>query len=112
MTTTRADSPRPEAWQRQILDRGQGALGETIALETRSEQELWRCEADPAQLENVMLNLAFNARDAMPEGGSLLVACANARVTQGDVPGDMDQSSGRRRLCHAELYRFGDGDVP
>jgi len=54
------------------------ALGETIRLETVTTPGLWRIEADPNQLENCLLNLAVNARDAMPEGGKLTIETANA----------------------------------
>lgn len=54
-------------------------LGETVRLETALADGLWRAEADPNQLENVMLNLAVNARDAMPDGGQLVIETANAR---------------------------------
>ncbi|GAA0579742.1 hypothetical protein GCM10009416_17690 [Craurococcus roseus] len=55
-------------------------LGETIRLETLLSEDLWRAEADPNQLENAMLNLAVNARDAMPGGGRLTIETANARL--------------------------------
>jgi PAS domain S-box-containing protein len=54
------------------------AIGETIALETVLGKDLWRMDADANQLENALLNIGFNARDAMPNGGKLIIETANA----------------------------------
>jgi PAS domain S-box-containing protein len=71
------------------------ALGERVIIDTVAEPDLWPCESDPAQLENAILNLAINARDAMPDGGHLAIETANVRVSPADtalqpdmVPGD------------------------
>jgi len=53
-------------------------LGEGIAVETILAGGVWRMLADPNQLENAILNLAVNARDAMPRGGKLTIETANA----------------------------------
>jgi PAS domain S-box-containing protein len=58
------------------------ALGETVRLEIVTSPGLWRAEADPNQLESAILNLAVNARDAMPDGGQLVIETANARLDQ------------------------------
>ncbi|MBV9881389.1 MAG: PAS domain S-box protein [Sphingomonadaceae bacterium] len=55
-------------------------LGETIAVETRLPDGLWQVEVDPNQLENAILNLAVNARDAMPNGGKLTIETANTDI--------------------------------
>ncbi len=55
-------------------------LGEDITIETRLAGELDTALADPNQLENVILNLSVNARDAMPDGGLLTIATANRRL--------------------------------
>jgi PAS domain S-box-containing protein len=55
-------------------------LGEDVELATRLAPGLRRVRADPAQVEQVILNLAVNARDAMPEGGVLMVATANMEL--------------------------------
>lgn len=58
-------------------------LGETISLETVQGAGLWRVEADPNQLESAILNLAVNARDAMPEGGRLTIETTNTHLDRG-----------------------------
>jgi CheY-like chemotaxis protein len=58
------------------------ALGERIAIETVLAGGLWRVLADPNQLEVSILNLAVNARDAMPSGGKLTIETANAYLDE------------------------------
>ena len=56
------------------------SLGELVQLETILGAGLWKAKADPAELENVIVNLAVNARDAMPDGGKLTIETGNAHV--------------------------------
>ncbi len=54
------------------------SLGENIALETISGAGIWKIECDVSELESALLNLALNARDAMPDGGKLTIETSNA----------------------------------
>ena len=58
-------------------------LGESIAIETVLAAGLWRTQVDPNQLEIAMLNLAVNARDAMPDGGKLTIETGNTFLDEG-----------------------------
>jgi PAS domain S-box-containing protein len=60
-------------------------LGETVQLETALEAGLWRTRADPNQLENAILNLAVNARDAMTNGGKLTIETTNIHLDADEV---------------------------
>ncbi len=60
-------------------------LGETIEIETAAKHGLAQVMADPGQIENALLNLAINARDAMPEGGKLIIECQDARLDEAYV---------------------------
>ncbi len=56
------------------------SLNESIRLELHLHEKLWVAEADPNQLESALLNLVLNARDAMPDGGLLVVESFNQRL--------------------------------
>jgi signal transduction histidine kinase len=52
-------------------------IGENIEIRTELDNDLWLAEVDPAQVESALVNLAVNARDAMPNGGQLTIETAN-----------------------------------
>ncbi|MET0137472.1 MAG: PAS domain-containing protein, partial [Sphingobium sp.] len=83
--------PKPTNVNRLILDIEDmiaRAVGPQILLEIASETSLWTTLVDPNQLENALLNLCINARDAMPDGGRITIATANV---------EMDERAGSER---------------
>jgi len=58
-------------------------LAETIEIRVAVMDNVWLAEADPGQLENALLNLALNARDAMPNGGVITISADNIRIDMG-----------------------------
>ncbi|HJU16383.1 MAG TPA: ATP-binding protein [Stellaceae bacterium] len=69
-------------------------IGEAITVEVSAEPDLWLAHLDPGQFESAILNLAINARDAMPTGGRLTISARNAPVAGAEarrldlMPGD------------------------
>jgi PAS domain S-box-containing protein len=75
----------------QLLHR---TLGETIDIEIATAPSLWNAVADPGQLESALLNLALNARDAMPDGGKLIIEAANVPLNTNDGTSHMEVAPG------------------
>jgi CheY-like chemotaxis protein len=69
-------------------------LGEDIKVETVLSAGMWRTNVDPSQLESAILNLAVNARDAMPGGGKLTIETAKASIDD-DYARQFDVDSGQ-----------------
>ena len=65
---------------RDLADLLRHSLGERIAMQLDIVAEPWNAKIDPGQLENAILNLAINARDAMPEGGVVTVEVGNTTL--------------------------------
>ena len=85
LTFARHEVTRPEVFDLNEAVQGAGqllrrTLGEHIELMFSAEPALWRVKADRGQLEQVLVNLAVNARDAMPGGGRLTIDTGNAEV--------------------------------
>jgi signal transduction histidine kinase/DNA-binding response OmpR family regulator len=78
-----------------ISDLLRRTLGEKIVIEGVVGGGLWKTLADPNQLENAILNLALNARDAMPNGGKLTIETANAYLDENYVRQNEDVSPGQ-----------------
>lgn len=57
-------------------------LGETIRVQVNSAQNLWTARIDPTQVDDALVNLAINARDAMPSGGTLTIETANVSLDE------------------------------
>ena len=88
---------RKETAQPQVLDLSEvitgvdpmlrRLIGENIKLVTTPETDLGQIEADPGQIEQVVMNLTVNARDAMPEGGKITIATRNATLAGNEIAG-------------------------
>ncbi|MFL5378976.1 MAG: ATP-binding protein, partial [Myxococcales bacterium] len=70
-------------------------LGENVQLVSSSNPELWPIRADPDQIGQVLINLAVNARDAMPRGGRIRIRSENVRVEENRVLRGGDLPAGR-----------------
>ncbi len=68
-----------------LTDMLQRTLGGAVSLNSALSTELWPILADPGQLENAIINLAVNSRDAMPGGGKLLLETGNVTFDEHDV---------------------------
>jgi PAS domain S-box-containing protein len=82
LKTEAVDCNRQVTGMRDMLKR---ALGELVQLQIVTAPGVWSVEVDVAQLEASILNLAVNARDAMPDGGELTIEVSNTRLSEADA---------------------------
>ncbi len=77
----------PDALLHGMSDLIERTIGDTITVELVGDDDIWPVFVDPYQLENAVLNLAVNARDAMPDGGTLRIVTANIVLNDGEIEG-------------------------
>lgn len=73
-------------------------IGEDIDLVTDLTDDLWLIEVDPSQIDQVLMNLVLNARDAMPDGGTLTIRTANVRLDKAYAAAHVDARTGKHVL--------------
>ena len=78
-----------------LADLMERTLGESIAVKFDFSAQLWHAMADPGQVENAVLNLAINARDAMPLGGTVTIAGRNATLDEAYALKDPEAKPGQ-----------------
>ena len=88
----RIDPNRLVSGMSDLLNR---TLGETIEVETIQSARIWPVEIDVNQMENALLNLAVNARDAMPDGGKLTIEVANTHIDEDYAAQEAEVSPGQ-----------------
>ena len=86
------------------------SLGEHIEINTKLAPDLWHCLADPSQVENALLNLAINARDAMPGGGNLTIETSNSHLSDEYAAAQADLEPGEYVLL--TVTDTGEGIAP
>ncbi|TMQ49711.1 MAG: response regulator [Candidatus Eisenbacteria bacterium] len=88
-------------------------IGADVELSLRCGEDLWRIKADAGQVEQVLMNLVVNARDAMPEGGKITIQTANVKLGEGREgiePGSyvalavMDTGTGMDEKTRAQIF--------
>ena len=70
-------------------------LPANIRIEFSGAAGLWPCEVDPGQLQNALLNLVVNSRDAMPDGGRLMIETRNVRIKEEDAVASSELTPGQ-----------------
>lgn len=70
-------------------------IGEDISFAMIFAPDLWRVKIDPTQIEQIIINLVINARDAMPNGGQLIVNTANITIKEGQLPNPVEMQPGK-----------------
>jgi PAS domain S-box-containing protein len=89
--------PRPTDINQLVVDSAkllQATLGEQVEIESILEEGTWLAQVDPSQLTAALLNLAVNARDAMPGGGKLTLESRNVYLDQAYVDTNLDVRPG------------------
>ncbi len=89
---------QPTQLIRSLTELFERTLGERIALDVDLQDDLWNVLCDPHQLENAILNLVINARDAMPDGGTLTITARNVDLDNIAVARRRYPDRGRIRL--------------
>ena len=87
-----------------VLGLLQRALGENVTLRVKTAKKLWPATVDPTQVDDALVNLAINARDAMPEGGTLSIETQN-------VPLDEDYAAGHVEVAPGDYVMLAVSDT-